>query len=77
MLGGFSGGGGGGRGRKNHIAEMFYDPDVGSWSYSHLRADKQDPNYIDTVMGVLMEQVPLCCSAGSARHIMIYVSHSN
>lgn len=37
------------------IAEVGYDVVVGLWTYMKLRRDKVKPNYIDTVMGVLME----------------------
>lgn len=39
-----------------HIVEVMYDTTVGMWRYLHLRKDKKEPNYIDTVMGVMMEQ---------------------
>ena len=38
------------------IAEVSYDTNVGTWVYSHLRKDKTEPNFIDVVMGVLVEQ---------------------
>ena len=41
---------------KKTIAEVSYDTSVGSWVYSHLRKDKVDPNFIDVVMSVLVEQ---------------------
>ena len=38
------------------IAEVSYNTSVGTWVYSHLRKDKVEPNFIDVVMGVLVEQ---------------------
>jgi hypothetical protein len=38
------------------IAEVVFDAALGQWIYMKLREDKTDPNYIDTVMGVFMEQ---------------------
>lgn len=38
------------------IAEMSYDTHVGTWIYYHLRKDKTKPNFIQTAMGVLIEQ---------------------
>ena len=35
---------------------MAYDVTVGMWSYIHHRKDKAAPNYIDTVLGVFVEQ---------------------
>jgi hypothetical protein len=41
----------------NKVAEVVYDASIGLWGYLHLRKDKIEPNYIDTVIGVFMEQV--------------------
>jgi hypothetical protein len=38
------------------VVEVAYDLQVGMWSYLHLRVDKSQPNFIDSVMGVFMEQ---------------------
>ena len=38
------------------IVEVAYDIQVGMWAYLHLRKDKDKPNFIDSVMGVFMEQ---------------------
>lgn len=38
------------------IVEVAYDIQIGMWSYLHLRKDKDKPNFIDSVMGVFMEQ---------------------
>jgi hypothetical protein len=38
------------------IAEVIYDVSVGKWIYSKIRKDKNDPNYIDAVLGVFIEQ---------------------
>lgn len=38
------------------IVEVAYDISIGMWSYLHLRKDKDKPNFIDSVMGVFMEQ---------------------
>ena len=38
------------------IAEVAYDPQVGLWSYCLLRKDKDQPNFIDSVLGVFTEQ---------------------
>ena len=43
-------------GGKVAIVEVAYDVSVGMWSYIHHRKDKTVPNYIDTVMGVFVEQ---------------------
>ena len=43
-------------GKKKTIAEVSYDTSVGAWIYSHLRKDKVDPNFVDTVMSNLVEQ---------------------
>lgn len=40
----------------NPIAEVSYDASVGLWTYLHLRRDKVQPNFIDSVIGVFMEQ---------------------
>jgi hypothetical protein len=45
-----------GKGPKWQIAEVVYDALIGIWGYLHLRKDKTEPNYIDTVIGVFMEQ---------------------
>lgn len=42
--------------RRQVIVEVAYDPMVGLWSYLHGRADKKDPNFIDAVLGVFVEQ---------------------
>jgi hypothetical protein len=39
-----------------NIAEVAYNPSHGVWVYFHLREDKTSPNFINTVLGVLMEQ---------------------
>lgn len=39
-----------------HIAEVAFNTKVGLWSYFQLRKDKSEPNYINTVMSILMEQ---------------------
>jgi hypothetical protein len=38
------------------IAEVAYDLRFGQWRYLKMRVDKQDPNYIDSVLGVFTEQ---------------------
>mmetsp|Transcript_13537 Transcript_13537/g.20314 ORF Transcript_13537/g.20314 Transcript_13537/m.20314 type:complete len:704 (+) Transcript_13537:1725-3836(+) len=38
------------------VVEVAYDVNVGMWSYLHYRKDKKQPNYIDTVLGVFVEQ---------------------
>ncbi len=38
------------------IAEVIYDVNIGKWFYSKIRADKTEPNYIDSVLGVFIEQ---------------------
>lgn len=38
------------------IVEVAYDVHEGMWSYVQLRRDKTSPNFIDTVLGVFMEQ---------------------
>lgn len=38
------------------IVEVAYDIQIGMWAYLHLRKDKDKPNFIDSVMGVFMEQ---------------------
>lgn len=38
------------------IAEVAYDAGCGVWTYLHLRRDKSVPNFIDTVLGVFVEQ---------------------
>ena len=38
------------------IAEVSFDTEVGLWKYIKYRSDKDEPNYIDTVLGVLLEQ---------------------
>lgn len=35
---------------------MAFCPKVGLWSYFQLRKDKDSPNYINTVLSILMEQ---------------------
>lgn len=37
------------------IAEVTYNPNVGSWNYHHLRHDKTIPNHMRTLMSVLTE----------------------
>ena len=49
------GGGGAGAGRRV-IAEVAYDVAVGMWEYKKVRGDKSDPNFIDSVLGVFIEQ---------------------
>ena len=41
---------------KPFIIEVCYDTQVGLWKYMKYRKDKDEPNYIDTVLGVLMER---------------------
>ena len=41
---------------KRKIVEVSYDVNIGMWSYVHLRKDKNQPNFIDAVFGVFMEQ---------------------
>lgn len=36
--------------------QVAFCPKVGLWSYFQLRKDKDAPNYINTVMSILMEQ---------------------
>ncbi len=38
------------------IVEVVYDTRSGYWRYLKLRKDKDEPNYIDTVIGVILEQ---------------------
>jgi hypothetical protein len=38
------------------IVEVAYDIQVGLWAYLHLRKDKNQPNFIDSVLGVFTEQ---------------------
>ena len=38
------------------IVEVAYDIQIGMWAYLHLRKDKNQPNYIDSVLGVFTEQ---------------------
>jgi hypothetical protein len=38
------------------IIEVIYDTTIGKWIYSKIRSDKKDPNYIDSVLGVFIEQ---------------------
>ena len=38
------------------VVEVAYDASIGLWSYCHLRKDKTTPNFIDTVLGVFVEQ---------------------
>ena len=38
------------------VVEVAYDASIGLWSYCHLRNDKSNPNFIDTVLGVFVEQ---------------------
>jgi hypothetical protein len=38
------------------IIEVIYDTTIGKWIYSKIRNDKKDPNYIDSVLGVFIEQ---------------------
>lgn len=39
-----------------HIAEVSFCPNVGLWSYFQLREDKTSPNFINTVLCIIMEQ---------------------
>lgn len=41
---------------KPRIVEVCFDESCGLWKYLKLRVDKDEPNYIDTVVGVLTEQ---------------------
>ena len=34
----------------------MFDVHIGLWKYLKFRKDKDEPNYIDTVVGVFMEQ---------------------
>ena len=36
--------------------QVSFNPKVGLWSYFQLRKDKDAPNFINTVMSILMEQ---------------------
>jgi hypothetical protein len=38
------------------IAEVAYCPQVGLWTYFHMRPDKSSPNHINTALSILMEQ---------------------
>ena len=38
------------------IVEVSYDTQIGLWKYLKYRSDKDEPNYIDTVIGVMLEQ---------------------
>lgn len=38
------------------IAEMTYDVQIGMWTYKKIRKDKTEPNFIDSVLGVFIEQ---------------------
>lgn len=38
------------------IAEVAYNPSIGCWTYFHFREDKTEPNHINTVISVFMEQ---------------------
>lgn len=49
-------GGTGANGSGGLIAEVAYDLRFGQWRYLKMRVDKQDPNYIDSVLGVFTEQ---------------------
>ena len=42
--------------KQARIAEVVYDVGCGVWRYIKLRKDKEEPNYIDTVLGVMQEQ---------------------
>lgn len=44
------------KGASSSIVEVAYDVHEGMWSYVQLRRDKASPNFIDTVLGVFMEQ---------------------
>lgn len=46
----------GGKHLDNIIIEVIYDVQVGKWIYSKIRYDKNEPNYIDSVLGVFIEQ---------------------
>jgi hypothetical protein len=37
-------------------SQVAFCPKVGLWSYFQLRKDKDSPNYINTVLSILMEQ---------------------
>lgn len=41
---------------KSRIVEVCFDESCGLWKYLKLRVDKDEPNFIDTVIGVLTEQ---------------------
>ena len=43
-------------GSKPLICEVAYTPEVGQWSYFHLRADKDKPNLYTVVVSVLLDQ---------------------
>jgi hypothetical protein len=38
------------------LLQVSFNPKVGLWSYFQLRKDKDAPNFINTVMSILMEQ---------------------
>lgn len=38
------------------IVEVAYDAEHGLWRYLQIRRDKTSPNYIDSVLGVFLEQ---------------------
>jgi hypothetical protein len=40
---------------KTPIAEVAFDASLGVWRYFFIRSDKSVPNYVDTVMGFMME----------------------
>lgn len=42
--------------RRVHIAEVAYNSKIGLWTYFQLRDDKTEPNFINTVMNIFMEQ---------------------
>ncbi len=44
------------REKEKVICEVSYVPQIGQWTYFHLRPDKNRPNFISTVMSNLMDQ---------------------
>ena len=44
-----------GKAGKAVIVECAYDTSIGMWRYLRLRKDKENPNHIDTVLGVFAE----------------------
>jgi hypothetical protein len=58
----------------NKIAEVVYDASIGLWGYLHLRKDKVEPNFIDTVIGVFMEQAEgISIEELQYRYLFVYI----